>query len=320
MRPTDRLFAGAFVVLWSSGFIGAELATRQAPALTVLNWRFLLLAAPAIAWILWRRKHFKARDVAVHVVIGLLAQVGYLYGVVMASELGVSPGTTALIASLQPLVTAAAAFLALGQTMRAAQIGGLAIGFAGVALVVSDDYTGGTASPWAYVLPLAAMLSLVSATILERRLRPRSLGPLDALAVQFTTTATAFAAISASAGQFAPVPTPQFWGAVAWVTILAGIGGYGTYWIVVRRNGATAAATLLYFTPPVTMLWAWAMFGTSIGAATWLGLAVTAVGVTLALRKTGRGKPGRRRPVPADPVPADSVPAEPVPARSAVAP
>jgi hypothetical protein len=35
-----------FVVMWSSGFIGAELATGHAPALTVLNWRFLILAAP----------------------------------------------------------------------------------------------------------------------------------------------------------------------------------------------------------------------------------------------------------------------------------
>jgi drug/metabolite transporter (DMT)-like permease len=297
MRPADRLWAAAFVVLWSSGFIGAELATRHAPALTVLNWRFLLLAAPALAWVLWRGRwrRYTARDVGVHMLVGALAQVGYLYGVVMASQLGVGSGTTALIASLQPIVTAAAAYFVLGEAVRATQILGLGIGFGGVALVISADYSGGDAALWAYGLPVAAMLSLVAATVLERRTRPRSLGQLDALAVQFLTTATAYAAISAAFGEFAPVPTAGFWYSVAWVTVLAGIGGYGAYWVVVRRNGATTAATLLYFTPPATMLWAWAMFGDQVTGRTWAGLAVTALGVAVALHRTGRGSPKPER-------------------------
>ncbi|MCC3765335.1 DMT family transporter [Glycomyces sp. TRM65418] len=289
MRTSDRLWATAFVVLWSSGFIGAELATRHASALTVLNWRFLLLAGPALAWIAWRGRwrRYTARDVGVHVLVGALAQVGYLYGVVMAAQLGVGSGTTALIASLQPVVTAAAAYLVLGERVRAAQMLGLAIGFGGVALVISADYAGGDAALWAYALPVAAMLSLVAATVLERRTRPRSLGQLDALAVQFLTTASAFAAISAAFGEFAPAPTSGFWLSVAWMTVLAGVGGYGTYWVVVRRNGATVAATLLYFTPPATMLWAWAMFGDELSGLAWAGLAVTAVGVAFAI---GRGR------------------------------
>ncbi len=297
MTATDRLWAGAFVVLWSSGFIGAELATGHATSLTVLNWRFLVLAVPSALWLAHRFARLAARDVAVHAAIGLLAQVGYLYGVVAATELGVSPGTAALIASLQPAVTAAAAFLVLGERVRAVQIGGLAIGFAGVAMVVSADYSGSHAALWAFALPVGAMLSLVAGTILERRARPKTLGPLDALAVQFLTAAAAFAALSASTGHFAPTMTAGFWGAMAWVTLLAGLGGYGTYWIVVRRNGATAAATLLYLTPPVTMLWAWAMFGDRITAWTWAGLAVTSLGVALTLRRGDPGPSGRASPV-----------------------
>jgi len=295
MRNADRIWAAAFVVLWSSGFIGAELGTRHAPALTILNWRFLLLAAPALAWIAWRGRwrRYAPRDVAVHVLVGVFAQVGYLYGVVMASQLGVSSGTTALIAGLQPVVTVAAAYLVLGERARNAQLLGLAVGFGGVALVVSADYAGGDSALWAYALPVAAMLSLVAATILERRTTPRSLGALDALAVQFLTTATAFAVISALFGEFAPVPTAGFWLSVAWMTVLAGIGGYGAYWMVVRRNGATTAATLLYFTPPATMLWAWAMFGDALTARAWIGLAVTAAGVALALSRIGRGDRNR---------------------------
>ncbi|WP_100448789.1 DMT family transporter [Glycomyces xiaoerkulensis] len=285
MTAIDRCWAGAFVVLWSSGFIGAELGTRHAPALTVLNWRFLLLAAPALAWLLWRRRRWSVRDLAVHVAIGVLAQGGYLYGVVLGTQLGVDPGTAALIASLQPVVTAVAAFAALGEPVRTAQIGGLAIGLAGVALVVSADFSGGGASVWAYALPVAAMLSLVTATVFERRTGPGGLGPLDALAVQFLTGAAAFASLAAPVGQFAPPTSTGFWVAVVWSAVLSGVGGYGAYWAVVRRNGATAAATLLYLTPPATMLWAWAMFGTPVAPVAWLGLAIALTGVALTLSR-----------------------------------
>lgn len=288
MTVTDRLWAGAFVALWSSGFIGVELATGHATSLTVLNWRFLVLAVPSALWLAHRFRRLAARDVATHAAIGLLAQVGYLYGVAAALELEVSPGTAALIASLQPAVTAAAAFLVLGERVGAVQIGGLAIGFAGVAMVVSADRSGSHAALWAFALPVGAMLSLVAGTILERRIRPKSLGPLDALAVQFLTAAAVFAAISAPSGHFAPTMTAGFWAAMAWVTALAGLGGYGTYWMVVRRNGATAAATLLYLTPPTVMLWAWAMFGDKVTIWTWSGLAVTGLGVTMTLKRAGK--------------------------------
>ncbi|GAA2273576.1 DMT family transporter [Glycomyces scopariae] len=288
MRPRDRIWAAAFVALWSSGFIGAELATRYAPALTVLNWRFLLLAGPALAWLATRRRRWSARDVGVHVVVGLLGQAGYLYGVVAASGLGVDPGTSALIAALQPVVTAAAAFAVLGEPVRAGQLGGMAVGFAGVALVVSADFSGGGAPLWAYALPLGAMLSLVAATVFERRGGRTSLGPVDALAVQFLTSAVVFAGVSAPLGAFAPPASAGFWGAVAGVTVMAGLGGYGAYWTVVRRSGPTTAATLLYLTPGTTMLWAWAMFGTAPTLLTWVGLAVTLAGVVLSIRARPR--------------------------------
>ncbi|GAB3997341.1 hypothetical protein GCM10029992_19930 [Glycomyces albus] len=159
-------------------------------------------------------------------------------------------------------------------------------------MVVSADYSGSHAALWAFALPVGAMLALVAGTMLERRTRPKTLGPLDALAVQFLTAAAAFVALSAPTGSLAPTMTAGFWGAMAWVTLLAGLGGYGTYWIVVRRNGATAAAALLYLTPPVTMLWAWAMFGDDVTVWTWAGLAVTGFGVALTLKRADQ-RPSR---------------------------
>ncbi|SDE16760.1 DMT family transporter [Glycomyces harbinensis] len=289
MRPLDRLYAAGFVVAWSSGFIGVELGTRDASAVTLLTWRFLVLALPAAAWIAHRRSRFAGRDLRLHLVIGAFAQVGYLSGVAFAAQLGVAPGVVSLIAGLQPLIMAVAAAAFLSERTSRLQVLGLLIGLAGVALVVSVD-GGGPVPLWAYALPLGSVLSLVAATVVERRTRPDSLGPIDALAVQFLFAAIAFTMIAAAGGYLRPAATPDFWAGVILTVVLAGIGGYGLYWAVVHRSGATVASSLLYLTPPTTLLWAWAMFGDQVTGRAWAGLAVTALGVALALRR-GPGPP-----------------------------
>ncbi|HEX2145494.1 MAG TPA: DMT family transporter [Glycomyces sp.] len=296
MRPLDRLYAAGFVVAWSGGFIGIELGTRHGSALSLLTWRFLVLAVPAALWLAWRRPRCDRHALGAHLLISALAQVGYLSGVAFAAQLGVAPGIIALIAGLQPIVMAVTASLLLEETVRRVQVLGLGIGFAGVAIVVTADRLGSDAPLWAFLLPVGAVLSLVSATVVERRVRPRGLGPVDALAVQFLFAAFAFTAFAAFSGELAPSPAAGFWAGVMWTVVLAGIGGYGLYWVVVRRSGATTASSLLYLTPPTTLLWAWLMFGDRLSAQAWLGLAVTAVGVLLALNR------GPRRAAPAAPV------------------
>jgi drug/metabolite transporter (DMT)-like permease len=291
LSRSDRLYAAAFVIAWSGGFIGIEFGTRQASALTLLTWRFIVLAVPAAIWLAWRRPKTNRRDLALHLVIAVLAQIGYLGGIALAAQLGVAPGAVSLIAALQPLVMALAAVLFLAERMRAVQTAGLGVGLVGVVLVVAADAGGGSAPWWAFALPFASVLGMVAATVLERRTRPDSLGPVDALAVQFLLAAAVFTALAAALGELPPPPGGEFWIGVAWTVLFAGIGGYGLYWAVVRRSGATTVSNLLYLTPPTTLLWAWLMFGERLTALAWIGLAVCAAGVLLALRGSGARRP-----------------------------
>lgn len=312
------LLAAGLVVMWSSGFVGAELGTRHAPAETLLAWRFLAITAPLVAWCLWsrsrsrggrpRRGRMTGRDAAGHAVVGALAQAGYLYGVFAATGAGVAAGTVALIAALQPLVATALAVPLLGERVRPRQVLGLAVGLAGVGLVVGADLRAPGAAPWwGYALPVGAMLSLVAATLLERRLRPGG-SPVQALAVQCGVSAVLFTALAAGTGTLAPPADPGFWAAVAWVVVLSTVGGYGLYWAALARFGVARVSALLYLTPPTTLLWSLLMFGDPVGAAALTGLAVCAAAVGLvagADRGTGRAdlrrasaRAGRRGPPP----------------------
>lgn len=278
------------VVMWSSGFIGAELGTRYASADTLLAWRYAVAAVLVLLLVRLTGTSIGRRGMPRQALIGLLSQFGYLGGIVTGVGLGVPPGTSALIASLQPLVVATVAGRLLGEHTARWQRIGLLIGIAGVGLVVGNDL-GSRGAPWyAYLLTVGGMLALSGGTVLERRWRPsRTL--LESLTVQTVVTAIAFFAVAGALGNATPPASAGFWWSVAWVVGLSTFGGYGAYTYVVRHRGATVASTLLYLTPPTTMVWAYLMFGDAVPVLGLGGLAVCAVGVALALPRPRRPRP-----------------------------
>lgn len=277
----------ALVVLWSSGFVGAELGTREAPTSTLLAWRYLAAASILVVLCLWRRERFDRHVLGRQVVLGVLVQVAYLGLVVGGVGLGATAGTTALIASLQPLVVIALAALVLGERASRAQLIGLALGLGGVVLVVGGDLSSGEAAWWVYLLPLGGMLALSGGTVLQQRWQPPE-SVLVSLTIQTVTGALGFWALALVDGNTAPPATGGFWLAVAWVVVLSSFGGYGSYLYVTCTQGATRASTWLYLTPPTTMLWAGVMFGDPVTALGLAGLALCAVGVAVTMRSPAR--------------------------------
>jgi len=284
MAKTDVLGGVALVVLWSSGFVGAELGTRAAGPETLLAWRYVVAAGVLVLVAALRGARPTLRALWQHGAIGVLCQFLYLGGVVTGVALGVPAGTAALIAAAQPLVVAVGAGRLLDEHPGRRQCVGLAIGLVGVALVVAGDIRPGGAPGWAYLLPVGGTLALSAGTLLDRRWRPAG-SALDALTVQTVVTAALFVGTATVAGRLRPPDDPRFWWAVAWVVVLSSFGGYGVYLLVLRRSGATRASTVLYLTPPTTMVWAFLMFGDAPGPLALPGSAVCAVGVYLAVRR-----------------------------------
>jgi len=292
MTRKDRLAAGLLVVMWSSGFIGAELGTAVAPADTLLGWRYAAAAVVVVLLAGSRGIRPDRRTWPRLVLVGLLCQCLYLGGVVTGVGLGVPAGTAALVAALQPLVVSVAAGPLLGERTRTGQRVGLLLGVIGVALVVAGDLGGGAAGALAYALVVGGMLALSAGTLLERRLAlPVSL--LESLTVQTLTASIFFLGVAALDGHLQPPAEPRFWWAVLWVVALSTFGGYGSYLLVLRRTGATRVSTLLFLTPPTTAVWAFLMFGTRPGLLALPGAAVCAFAVWLVVRPR---RPVRARP------------------------
>ena len=280
----NRFAPIALVVLWSSGFVGATLAARSAPAETTLLWRYVVAVVPLCGWAVWTRRRYGSRFLVREGVIGILAQGGYCLGVYRAADLGVLPGTSALVASLQPPLVAAVLWAGSGGRTDRRQALGLLTGLAGVLLVVGGDLggAGGTAGLTAVGL---GTLSLTVATLVAGRWpEPPGYGVMDSLAVQYVVALGFFAAVALATGTAAPPRDGDFWWAIAWLVVLPVFGGYGSYLQVLRTSGPVVVSAWLYLTPATAAVWAWSMFDEPITVRAAVGFLVAAAGVAAVVR------------------------------------
>ena len=272
-----------FVFLWSTGFVVAKYATPHAPPLTFLLWRYgvvFLVLLPIIAATRapWPRTLAAWLHVAA---VGVLLQAIYLGGVWWAIAEGVPAGASALIVGLQPLLTA---FFAgtVGERATTRQWIGLALGFGGVALVLSDRLTLQGAG-WAPLLVNVLALAGITAGTLYQKRFGGSVDLRTGSAIQFGASFLVTLPFTAATGVFAVHFTAQFWFALAWSVLVLSLVAMALLLTMIRRGRATEVASLMYLTPPATAVLAWWLFGETLGVQAWTGVLVTMIGVALVL-------------------------------------
>lgn len=276
--PLAALEVG-LIVAWSSGFIGARLAADAGTVFLVLFWRFVIVSLVLLPLLIRAaRRGLTAKSLILQSMLGIFAMFGYLALGIKAIDLGVPAGTAALISALQPVATAALAGFILHERVNRLQWTGLILGLAGVSLAVGGSL--GEAPLLAYILSAASTLSLVIATIAAKAM-PDSTPLLPSLAIQSLVAAVLFAPLALLEGGMAPVLDLRFIAAVAWFILFSTIGGYGLYWLCLRRSSATRVGSLIYLTPPVTMIWGWLMFSETITIAAVIGFFICMTGVFL---------------------------------------
>lgn len=281
----------AFVVAWSSGFVGATLADRIGVGTwPLLAWRYLVTALVLLVGCLLvpsLRHSFRAlsrRELWQQVVLAVLSHVVFLGGVFLSAGQGLDAGLSALVCALQPLIVTAAGRIIFGDRVHILQWFGLLIALGGVSLSVGGISTAGAGSVG---LVAMSLLGLSMASLLERSWKPQ-VPVVISLTVQVSVAAVIFSGAALLTDGLRLQVTGTLVLAISWLVLLSGLGGYATFIWCLRQVGATTTSTLLYLTAPVTMLWAWSIFGQQPSTLQWIGLAVVLSGVGLAARRTNR--------------------------------
>ena len=284
------LLEGALVVCWSSGFIGVRFAIDHAPVFLILLWRSLVSGLLLLPFALSLGPRLQLKAVAVHAIIGALAMSGYLAGFAIAIDQGVSTGLVALIADMLPLAVAMLSISVMGDSVTRGQWFGFIVGFCGVAIASTSAFQLGNASVWAYGMPVLGMFSLALATLLQKRMTKPAMPVHQSLCIQCLSAAAIFAVFAWHEGGVLPTTEPGFAIGVTWLVILATFGGYGLYYICLQKSSAARVSSVLYLSPPVTMLWAWIMFNEPMSWMMAIGLIVSLAGIVIAARAEGSNK------------------------------
>ncbi|HRP76937.1 MAG TPA: DMT family transporter [Rhodocyclaceae bacterium] len=278
-----------FVLLWSTGFIGAKFGLPYAEPLTFLSIRYALVIALMTVIALATRAPWP-RDwrQALHIgMTGILVHGIYLGGVFTAIHNGLSAGIAALIVGMQPLLTALGAGWLLGERVSVGQWAGLALGFGGVAIVVGSKGGVGAAS-LAELGPLmvpivAALFGITMGTLYQKRYCP-GFDLRTGSVIQFIPTLALTALVASQTESMQIEWSGEFVFALTWLVLVLSLGAISLLNLLIRSGSAVNVASLFYLTPPTTALLAWLLFDETLTGFALIGMAIAVAGVWMARR------------------------------------
>jgi drug/metabolite transporter (DMT)-like permease len=271
-------------LIWSTGFIVARYGMPNSPPFTFLLWRYVFSILCFVLWVKWARVPWpQGRAQWWHLgVTGVLMHAGYLGGVWAAVKVGMGAGLTALIVGLQPVITAIW-LSARGGYVTRRQWQGLALGFVGLAMVVSRKLEGGIeVTPWSLTMITMALVSITTGTLYQKRfVQPCDVRSANAVQLMAAYVVTLPLALMET--------EPALWNAemtwaMVWAVLVLTLGGSSLFYILIQRGAAASVTSLLYLVPPTTAVMAWVLFNEPITLVTLAGIVVTAAGVSLVVR------------------------------------
>lgn len=279
-----RAMPVVFVLIWSTGFIVARYGMPNSPPFTFLLWRYVFSILCFAVWVKWARVPWpQGRAQWGHLAVtGVLMHAGYLGGVWAAVKVGMGAGLTALIVSLQPVLTAIW-LSARGGYVSRRQWQGLTLGFVGLAMVVSRKLEGGIeVTPWSLTMITMALASITTGTLYQKRF-------VQACDVRSANAVQLMAAYVVTLPLALMETEPALWNAemtwaMAWSVLALTLGGSSLFYMLIQRGAAASVTSLLYLVPPTTAVMAWFLFDEPITLVTLVGIVVTAAGVSLVVR------------------------------------
>lgn len=279
-----------FVLLWSTGFIGAKYGLPYSEPITFLWIRFAVVALLLGVIVLVARPVFP-RDPVVwfHIAVtGLLLHSIYLGGVFTAIDAGIDSGISALIVGVQPLLVALLVGPLLGESLTLRQWMGFLLGLGGLVLVLFKTFEVGRLPLDGLVANIIALLALVAGQLYQKRFVP-AMDIRSGTLIQFAA-ALVFSFIYAQLFESGDVQWhPDFIFALAWLCIVLSIGAMSLLWYLIRHGAASKTASLFYLVPVGTAIFGYLIFDEVLTLTQILGVALTVTGVAIINRKIAGG-------------------------------
>ena len=272
-----------FVLLWSTGFVGAKYGLPYADPFIFLGIRVLIASVIlfAIASIIKSPIAIGSKAISSSVLIGFFLHACYLGGVFFAISKGLPAGVAAVVTSLQPVLVSILAVKVLGERLRIKQLAGLFLGLIGVVLVLGPSFNADI--PTVGVIAIfVALIGSTSATLLQKKIGSGI--PLVAgTAYQYLGSGAVLLAIAVATGGTSIQWSGKFVLAFIWLIAVLSVGAILLLLWLLNTGSAASVSSLFYLVPPATAVEAFFLFGEKVNTQGFLGIGVTALGVWLVI-------------------------------------
>ena len=279
----SRLAPVLFVLLWSTGFVGAKYGLPYADPFIFLSIRVLIAAL-----ILFAVAAFMKLPIAIGAsairrssLIGFFLHACYLGGVFYSISKGLPAGVAVVVTSLQPVLVSFLAVKVLGEQLKVKQVVGLVLGLIGVVLVLGPSFEQNIPTS-AVIGILVALLGSTSATLLQKKIGV-DVPLVSGTAYQYLASGFVLALAAIATGGTRITWSSQFIVAFVWLIAVLSVGAILLLLWLLNTGSAASVSSLFYLIPPATALEAFFLFGEKVNTQGFLGIGITALGVWLVI-------------------------------------
>ena len=280
-----------FVLLWSTGFIGAKYILPYAEPFVFLTIRyfFATLILVLIAKAIGESLRITWPQIKQSMIVALFLHVIYIGGVFYAIFIDIPAGITAVIVSLQPILVSALAIPLLNEKLSYRQVFGLALGFIGVLFLLSPKLFEGDLSTgfstFGIICCVLALFGTTAGYLLQKK-GGADIPFLAGTAVQFATSTIIFAIAAVIFEPLTVDITLEFVLALTWIVVALSIGSIFLLYYLLRRDSASSVSSLYYLVPPLTALQAYFFFEEKIKGIGLIGMVLAALGTLIVTRNS----------------------------------
>ena len=280
-----RLFPLIFIILWASAFVTSKAIVDDSSPFAALSFRFGLVSLGFFIFCVFTNSKIilSFNDFIKASIIGICFHGLYLGGVFYAISENLSVGITAIIVSLQPILTAIFAGPFLKEVVTWKQWAGIMLGFLGTLLVIGMDI-GESIPIIGLIASLIGLTAITSGTLLQRKIGGNI--PLATSNLYQAFSAFIFLLMITFLFEKSFINfSLNFILSMSWQVIFVSFGAFTILQYLINTGTASRTATLFFLVPPVSVVMAWLFLNEKMTILDIGGLIIATLGVYIATRR-----------------------------------
>jgi drug/metabolite transporter (DMT)-like permease len=281
----NRLFPIFFIFLWSSAFITTKPIIDYSDPFAALTFRFFFVAIGFFIFALYSKQKIlvNKKNLIQSIFSGVLFHGFYLGGVFFSISKGMPTGITALIVTLQPILTNILAVPILKEKVSTKQWIGVILGFFGAVLVLGFDI-GSNLPVIGVISSFVALFAITSSTLWQKKLSNNL-----ALSVSNMYQAIGGCLFHLVIIIFFTNPyiefTQTFLISMSHQIFLVSFGAFTILMYLIKNNSASKTVSVFFLIPPISAIMAYFFLNEGLTTYDVIGLLLASIGVYIATQK-----------------------------------